>query len=57
LGIAAFGSFIGGTFSVPKVRPGRGQPRFETSAPQQTGSTQQQQPAKKPSIFDIFKKP
>ena len=48
---------ISGTFSDPKVRPGRGRPRFETSAPQQTGSTQQQQQPKKPSIFDLFKKP
>jgi len=47
---------IGGTFSDPKVRPGRGRPRFETSTPQQTGTTQQQQP-KKPSILDLFKRP
>jgi uncharacterized protein YhdP len=48
---------IGGTFSDPKVRLGRGRPRFETSAPQPTGSTQQQPQPKKPSIFDLFKKP
>ncbi len=47
---------IGGTFSDPKVRPGRGRPRFETSTPQQTGTTQPQQP-KKPGILDLFKRP
>jgi uncharacterized protein involved in outer membrane biogenesis len=43
---------IRGTFSDPKVLPGKGIPKFETSAPQ-TG----QQPAQKKSIFDLFKKP
>jgi len=47
---------ISGTFSDPKVRPGRGRPRIETSTTQQTDTTPQQQP-KKPSILDLFKRP
>jgi len=47
---------ISGTFSDPKVRPGRGRSRFETSTTRQTDTTQQQQP-KKPSILDLFKRP
>jgi hypothetical protein len=47
---------ITGTFSNPKVGPGRGLPQFATSSPtttQQPADTEQ----KKKSIFDIFKKP
>ena len=49
---------IGGTFSNLKIGPGRGLPQFRTAAPTQTQQQQtDQQPQKKKSIFDIFKKP
>jgi uncharacterized protein involved in outer membrane biogenesis len=50
---------IAGTFSNPKVGPGRGLPQFATAQPTSTSTTQQQADTqqKKKSIFDIFKKP
>jgi AsmA protein len=45
---------ISGTFSNPRVTPGRGLPSFRTSQPSQQ---QQQQPQQKKSILDIFRKP
>lgn len=53
---------VRGTFSDPKVGPGRGIPGISVagpggSTPQQVDSTTQQQPQKKRSIFDMFKKP
>lgn len=49
---------IRGTFSEPKVGPGRGLPQFAgTSSTQTTQPPAQQQEQKKKSIFDLFKKP
>ena len=49
---------IRGTFSEPKVGPGRGLPQFAgTSSTQTTQQPAQQQEQKKKSIFDLFKKP
>lgn len=53
---------VKGTFSNPKVGPGRGIPGISvgssgSSAPQQPASQTQQDPQKKKSIFDLFKKP
>lgn len=46
-----------GTVSEPKIQPGRGVPTF-TAAPQSGEPTQQdQQPEKKKSILDLFRKP
>lgn len=50
---------IRGTFSDPKIQPGRGIPSISTapSPGAQQPAQQQAQPQKKKSIFDIFKKP
>ena len=49
---------IRGTFSEPKIGPGRGLPQFAgTSSTQTTQQPAQQQEQKKKSIFDLFKKP
>ena len=49
---------IRGTFSQPKVGPGRGLPQFSgTSSTQTTQQPAQPQEQKKKSIFDLFKKP
>jgi AsmA protein len=48
---------IRGTFSDPKVGPGRGLPQFATSAPADTSGQQADTQQKKRSILDIFKRP
>jgi uncharacterized protein involved in outer membrane biogenesis len=48
---------IRGTFSEPKVGPGRGLPQFAGSSSTQTTQQPAQQEEKKKSIFDLFKKP
>lgn len=47
---------VRGTFSDPKIQPGRGLPSVQTSSPSQE-TTQQEQQQQKKSIFDIFRKP
>lgn len=48
---------VRGTLENPKIQPGRGIPSFSTgSQPTGTQATQQE-PAKKKSIFDVFRKP
>lgn len=47
---------VRGTLENPKIQPGRGVPTFST-APQQAGTQQQQEPAKKKGLLDLFRKP
>lgn len=46
-----------GTIASPKIQPGRGLPGISTGSQTQTQTQQQQEPAKKKSIFDVFRKP
>jgi hypothetical protein len=48
---------VTGTFAKPKVVPGKGLPGLKTAPPAGTQQQQPQEPAKKKSILDIFKKP
>ena len=50
---------VSGTFSKPKIAPGKGIPGIKTVAPQTSAATQsqQQQPPAKKSLLDLFKKP
>ena len=48
---------IRGTFSEPKVGPGRGLPQFAGTSSTQTTQQPAEQEQKKKSIFDLFKKP
>ena len=48
---------VRGTFSQPKIMPGAGIPSIQTTSPSQTTNSSSQQPQKKKSIFDIFRKP
>ncbi|MGH9858656.1 MAG: AsmA-like C-terminal region-containing protein, partial [Candidatus Acidiferrales bacterium] len=46
-----------GTVSDPKIQPGRGVPTFTTAPPSGEPRQQNQQPEKKKSILDLFRKP
>lgn len=47
-----------GTLSSPRLQPGKGIPTFSTaSQPSGTQTQSQQEPAKKPSLRDLFRKP
>ncbi len=46
---------IRGTFSDPRIQPGRGLPGIQTASPSEAAPTQEQQ--KKKGIFDLFRKP
>jgi uncharacterized protein involved in outer membrane biogenesis len=48
---------IRGTFSEPKIGPGRGLPQFAGTSSTQTTQQPAEQEQKKKSIFDLFKKP
>jgi hypothetical protein len=47
---------VSGTFSKPRIAPGKGIPGLKT-APAQSTTTQTAQPEKKKSLLDLFKKP